>query len=266
MPSSKLRDLFQAAAKDPGPKEVHQLRTSLRRCEGVITTSTYDLSSNERDTVKRLKKLRKVAGIARDLDIQMSILTDDAFAQPRFNGAPEEFRSSLKASRDKAAKQLAKAIDKAQRKGIAKKIEKLCRNAVRELPANALATVQQQIRDIATQATLEDAEGLHEVRIALKKARYVFEAYEDESLAEIVKAMKIVHDAIGEWHDWLMFADAASDHLSKRSPLALQARRKATQLFVHAVDEATRFLGAYRLERKRPSSVRATGPATSARA
>lgn len=232
----------------------------------MITTSTYDLSSNERDTVKRLKKLRKAAGIARDLDIQMSILADAGSAQPRFHGAPETLRSSLKASRDKAGRQLAKAVDKAQRKGIAKKIEKLCRNAARELPANALANAQQQIRDIATQATLEGAEGLHEVRIALKKARYVFEAYEDESLAEIVKAMKTVHDAIGEWHDWSMFADAASEHLSKRSPLVLHARRKATQLFIHAVDEAARFLGAYRLERKRPSSVRATGPAASARA
>jgi CHAD domain-containing protein len=256
MPSNDLTDLLKAAANDPSDKETHQLRTSLRRCEGIIKTSTYCLSAKEQGVLKRLKKVRKTAGKVRDLDIHIGLLTSEEFAGSRFNGAPEELRSQLVALREKAAKRLETEIKKALRKGTARKAQKLGRKAAQGLPTDPIAVIEQPVREIAATAKLEDAASLHEVRIALKRVRYALEAYDDPSLAETVKAIKRVHDAIGEWHDWITLADAAADHLARRSPLVLHARRKAARLFVRAVDETSRFLEPYRLKRKGPASAK----------
>lgn len=260
MASNDLRDIVQSAVEDPSEKEVHLLRTSLRRCEGVIHTSAYVLSDKEQQTLKRIKKLRKMAGETRDLDIQIALLKSEEFDDSRFNGAPAELRSKLKSAREKASRRLAAAVKKALRNGVDDKAQKLCRKAKRELPPKPVTAIEHQIRALAAQTDLGDAEGLHQARIALKKVRYALEAYDDAALKETVAAMKAVHHTIGEWHDWVMLREVAEEHLSKRSPLVLHARRRVSQLFVRAADETARFFGPYLGARKPVASVK-TAPA-----
>jgi CHAD domain-containing protein len=255
MPSKSLTDWLQSANEDPSKKNVHRVRTSIRRCEGVVKASEYPPSNKEDQVLKRLKKVRKAAGYVRDLDIHLGLLGSDELQQASLSAAREQVESVLARERKEAEKDLVAELGKALANGAGKKAEKLCARASKQLPADLPVTVDKQLRALARESKLDDAEGLHNVRIELKKTRYALEARNDQALKPVVEALKKVHDAIGEWHDWTTLADIAAEHLSKRSAFVVEVRRKAASLFVKAIEETERFFAPYQAVRKAPMSV-----------
>jgi CHAD domain-containing protein len=262
MPSKSLADWLQSAYEDPSQKNVHRLRTSIRRCEGVVKASDYAPSNKEQQVLKRLKKVRKAAGVVRDLDIHLGLLESDELQQPSLIGSRQHVESVLDRERKKAEKDLAGELNKAMANGVGKKAEKLCARASKQLPSDLPVGIEKQVSILAREAKLDDAEGLHNVRIQLKRLRYALEARNDGALKPTIDSLKSVQDAIGEWHDWTTLADIAAEHLSKRSAFVVQVRRKTASLFVKAIEQTERFLTPYQAMRKGPVSVPArTQPA-----
>jgi CHAD domain-containing protein len=174
--------------------------------------------------------------------------------EPTFSAARQQIESILTDARKKAEKDLLNKLGKALSNNLVKRTQKLCARGTEQLPADLSSSVDKQLRTIAREAKLDDAEGLHEVRIQLKKIRYALESQDNEALKPTIDSLKVVHDAIGEWHDWTTLADIAAEHLPRRSPFVVQARRKTASLFVNAIEETERFFALYQALRKRPAS------------
>jgi CHAD domain-containing protein len=106
---------------------------------------------------------------------------------------------------------------------------------------------------------LLDASNLHDFRKGAKKARYVAEAGGDDPAAvAMVKAIKRVQDAIGDWHDWEVLAEEAREALGSTG-IALEedidgrvkhAYQRALRI---ANTVARRFVGEWQASRSRPS-------------
>lgn len=74
----------------------------------------------------------------------------------------------------------------------------------------------QKLRHKLVSALRQPGQDLHEIRINIKKLRYLYEAYSDylQPSADLSKAIKRAQDELGEWHDnlhWLMVSEAESD-------------------------------------------------------
>jgi CHAD domain-containing protein len=79
-------------------------------------------------------------------------------------------------------------------------------------PAGLLA-LEDFLRLVDEMPVLE-ADNLHDFRKGAKKARYVAEAGgEDPFAAAIAKAIKRIQDVIGDWHDWLVLGEEATEAL-----------------------------------------------------
>jgi CHAD domain-containing protein len=85
------------------------------------------------------------------------------------------------------------------------------RRATRK-PAGLLA-LEDFLRLVDAMPVLE-ADNLHDFRKGAKKARYVAEAGGEDPFADaIAKAIKRIQDVIGDWHDWLVLGEEASEAL-----------------------------------------------------
>jgi CHAD domain-containing protein len=216
----------------------------------VITYSHVALSSKDQRALKDLKKIRKAAGNVRDFDIQIALLQSEQFKTGSINGSAGELAGVLTAKRQKACKKLRNGLASVTKNKDLQRLDKVCRAARKSASETDLQTILVAIQDVATSADLNDAEGLHNVRIKLKKIRYALEANETESAKPLIDGLKSVHDAIGEWHDWVMLGDAARDHFPARSAIVVEIKRTAASLFVRALEMTSSFLAAFVLKKK----------------
>src|SRR5262245_29882922 len=67
--TKKLRKLLKALPNQPGPEQVHHLRTHVRRLEAGLEALGIDSRHNERRLLRTLARLRKCAGKIRDRDV-----------------------------------------------------------------------------------------------------------------------------------------------------------------------------------------------------
>lgn len=210
----RLLALLERIPSRAGKKDVHLLRTTVRRLE-------VQLEKCPSKVAKALKRIRKRAGRVRDTDVHLGLLDD----------APE----SHVASTDPAAqdwKQLRKVLKKRRSKylsSLRSTISDLAPLLRRRLPALAEAADGRELTaaeaDQQTARAREhylrwsrtvpsDPERLHRMRINTKKLRYALEPLEafPES-AELAARFKEVQDAIGTWHDWLTLQELAEKSL-----------------------------------------------------
>jgi CHAD domain-containing protein len=223
------------------------------------------LSSKHQTALKDLKKVRKAAGSVRDLDIQLGLLQSEQFRSGSINGFAAELAGLLCSKRAKEVKKLRNAITSAARNKVLQRADKLCASARAAAAKSDLQTIFAAVHDVATCADLNDAEGLHDVRIKLKKIRYALEANGTEAAQPLIDGLKRVHDAIGEWHDWVMLGDAARDHFPARSPIVVEIKRTAASLFVRALETTSAFLNTF-VAKKKPKAAHAVGSVIQIRA
>src|SRR5579871_2525680 len=71
-------DLSSAVARladdKVAPKNVHRLRTTIRRIESLVSYANPDLDRKLERSLEKMADLRKRAGKVRDLDVQASLL------------------------------------------------------------------------------------------------------------------------------------------------------------------------------------------------
>jgi CHAD domain-containing protein len=222
------RDLSGAISKvtrKPAPKNVHRLRTTIRRIESLVSYSHPDLKKKLEKSLEKMADLRKRAGKVRDLDVQIGLL--DTLG----NGSTVRDRKTLAAimekKRDRQVKRLESTVKKIQESKFFSRMERIAVQAgvVKDRPLAPLEEASAQLAVMASDFRAGSAlkpGRLHEARVTLKRIRYLAELAEESAAQKnFIRELKLVQDAVGEWHDWQALSDTAEKRFSDRVNCAL---------------------------------------------
>ena len=247
-------------------KNVHRLRTTIRRVQTLVSFTHPDLGKKQQKALDELQVLRKRAGKVRDLDIQTGLL--GSIGNRSASADRRALLDMLKKKRARQAERLTAALKKLETSKFLKRLEKITEKAVDGAPdkaAEPLEAAQNELTELANEYSsrqvLKPAR-LHELRIKLKMLRYRAElAVESADQKDFVDKVKSVQDAIGEWHDWEMLAESAEKQFEERINCALliEIRSLLAARFSAATNAALNLLTACVAPgKKKPSSVAGT--------
>jgi CHAD domain-containing protein len=243
-PVKKLRKLLNKLKRDSTPKNVHELRTSVRRFEATFRALDLDGAGAPKSLVKDLDVLRKRAGKIRDMDI----LTEFA-ASHRLKGEEEchvRLLEHLGSRRQKQARKLHNDL-KQHGASLRKQLEQTSSRIIKLLDGknaraaeNATSHAAATAVRLSTQLALPprlNKTNLHPYRLKVKELRNIVQMAQAPSPHELLKALGEVKDAIGEWHDYAELVKVASKHLTHGSQCALLSdlRRTAERKYAHAL-------------------------------
>ncbi|HEY2115226.1 MAG TPA: CHAD domain-containing protein [Candidatus Angelobacter sp.] len=224
------KDLSGAISKvtgKPAPKVVHRLRTTIRRIESLVSYSHPDLKKKLERSLEKMADLRKRAGKVRDLDVQMGLL------KTLGNGSTVRDRKILVAilekKRERQVKRLESTINKIQESKFFSRMERIAVHAgvVKDGKDRPLAPLEEAIAQLAVMAGdfarhALKPNRLHEARVTLKRIRYLAELAEESTAQKnFIRELKLVQDAVGEWHDWQELTGTAEKRFSDRVNCAL---------------------------------------------
>lgn len=215
------------------PKNVHHLRTTIRRMESLVSYSNPELGKKLERSLAKMADLRKRAGKVRDLDVQIELL------HVLGNGSTVRDRKTLaellEKKRDRQVSRLVGVVKKVQDSKFFSRIQRVAEEldqtkAEKVLPQAPLAEAKSQLAEMATDFSAHQVikiSRLHDARISLKKIRYLAEAAEEsQEQKDFTRQLKIVQDAIGDWHDWQELTATAEKRFSDRvnCPLLREVR------------------------------------------
>jgi CHAD domain-containing protein len=263
------KDLSKAASKlkdEASPKSVHRLRTTVRRIESLAGYFHPRLSKKQEKTLRELTALRKRAGKVRDLDVQAGLL--DAIA----NGSSASDRVALKQAlatrRARRAERLVSAIKKLDLAKDCERLRRLAEKVKVVSQSDVVDTLEQAKADLTSLAeTFTTSEylkpkRLHEVRLRIKKIRYLAESGDSSPEQQrFLQQLKSVQDATGDWHDWELLTRTAEKQFGNRMncPLLVEIRSLFSARYSAAASAVARLFAAQTSEvpRKQPRSATA---------
>ena len=230
---NKLKKTLNDAATEPDPTAVHQLRTTIRRVETRLPVEKQTAKLH-----KALKRLRRRAGRVRDVDVQITALSKLRFDEG--SSARQSVLRGLQKQRIRQQKKLASLItdelnDKlpgrmTRARGVFPSVSTTA-DAARPI---AVQRATDEFLELVAKAELTE-EHLHAFRVNCKRIRYALEPYEDEVGAEeVLRLLKTIQDAIGEWHDWVTLSATAQKTVPGNS-LVKVIQTRAKSLFVEAL-------------------------------
>jgi CHAD domain-containing protein len=247
---SLTTDLQKSVARlerDVTARDVHRLRTTIRRLESVIGYTNPDVGKKQQKALDKLEELRKRAGKVRDLDIQIGLMAAIA------NGSTANDRRTmtdfLKARRHRQAIRLVaelRELDHRVFPRLAKISEQIEGLSLQRKESSPLAQARSQLMGMARRAPARPSirpARLHEMRISLKRIRYTVElAEESGEKKQLLEELKPVQDAIGEWHDWETLVATAEKQFRGRvnCPLLVEMRSLYSARFSSATSAVTR--------------------------
>jgi CHAD domain-containing protein len=210
------------------PKNVHRVRTTIRRIESLVSYANPDLDKKLERTLEKMADLRKLAGKVRDLDVQVGLL--GALA----NGSTVRDRKSLTEllgkKRDRQAGRLISSIKKVQDSKFFVRLNRIAeesgsvpegKNRPLAPLAEAKAQLVEMAKDFSSHQTIKLSR-LHTARVNLKRIRYLAElAEESAEQKNFIRELKSVQDAVGDWHDWQELANTAEKRFSDRVNCAM---------------------------------------------
>jgi CHAD domain-containing protein len=253
--------LVAVAATEVGA--VHKLRTTTRRVEAqmqlleLMATGDNrmrlpDYAAEAQAVRSRLKKVRRAAGVVRDLDVQTTIIRMDAPLKSAVHkGSPgdtvrrqaKQLRKHLEDAREHEAQKL-QLILKAEEHKVAANLRSLeealkpaktstappttlsshvhhwfaqVTNPLLKRPKKKGETERDSLR-LAIEGLDEDA--LHAVRKAAKLCRYMAESAPEGSAAHgLAERFESMQEAGGRWHDWLLLEQLAHHFHGKGAEL-----------------------------------------------
>lgn len=249
---TELTTTFEAAVLEclarPRKRTVHHLRTSTRRIEAQLELLSLlpHLPPHKKPGDKALKllgKIRQAAGKVRDLDVQADLVQKQVSGNNASTALRTEARDlvrSVKKQRDTEADALLALLQKQESK-LPLAMEDL-HDAL--APAESISITEPNLIDVvktwyaenvpalpptSSQQNGSATERLHDIRKKAKLARYLAEsAPKNAAKAHRLAAQyEDLQQAGGEWHDWLLLAEIASDHIGKSSKLAARFNANA---------------------------------------
>jgi CHAD domain-containing protein len=266
--SERLRAGLSSAlvrlADEISPKRVHRLRTTIRRIESLIAFSEPEMGKKLEKAMEQLSALRKRAGRVRDLDVQLGLL--GAIGNTSASGDRRLLADALKSKRAKQVERLRAAVAEAKEQKVRAIFDALnaqSADAPKMLDESG-EPFERAKRAIAVLAaeyasqTKPKAGALHEIRIRLKKIRYLAELGEESvGQKEFLAALKSVQDALGAWHDWEELAKAAEKQFGNRMncPFLVEVRALFAAKRSAALAAVSDLLGAWQSAPPRKQAV-----------
>jgi CHAD domain-containing protein len=228
------RQLSKLASR-PQPQNIHRFRTYTRRLEAVLGELASEVGGNEKKLLKSLTQLRRRAGHVRDLDVQISALRSLKIPQE-----PERKAQLLRTLTDirvKREKKLHQALDKDTLRELRRRLKKAQRGSF-DREADPVGLGIKLFAQVTKPQVALTEEVLHKYRTAGKRIRYVVESAERVPAAtEMLATLKVMQDALGDWHDWLMLTQTADKLFGdvQRTPLLTALLNVTGAKFRHAV-------------------------------
>ncbi len=207
--------------KDEDPEPLHQMRVGARRLRTALQVFEMAIALPTSASNKRLRDVARVLGGVRDLDVQMASLRDEYQAQvnKREQQCIDEVIKSLKKRRKKAFSKIEKAfrepLYQELKSAFCDWLEHPQYTPIAKLPLTAL--LPDLLSPLLSHLLLhpgwlvsvneafgENAVMLHELRKALKHARYQTEFFVPcfgENFRKWVKEVKELQDRLGQFQD-----------------------------------------------------------------
>jgi len=235
----KLRKSLRNLPKHPSPKQVHSLRTSIRRAEAILDVLIVGKNSDKNCLRNAIKPVRKKAGHVRDMDVLIAFTAK--LSKEIDDLCVVQLIEHLSRERIRSANKLLKTFSKTKKP--ARRCLKECsylveiqfsaakkrKHAIHEIPAEALTHAYSLWMDLSEWPQLT-AENLHPFRLKVKELRYVLQLFSNQDKG-FIGALGRAKDAIGEWHDWHALSMVAVDILKNHAdcPLAMKIRSATKQ-------------------------------------
>jgi CHAD domain-containing protein len=253
-PVRKLRKLLKKMPRQPTPEHVHQLRTNSRRLETMLESLALD--RREHRLLKGIAKIRRKAGGVRDMDVLIGYVPG-----VRNNGREEcrvRLLEHLGDTRRKEAKKLytvaarkrkqvraaLKRVDRRLEKSLCEKQGRRCDSGTTRSQATAAALV---LESQLMQPNRLTRQNLHPYRLKVKELQNVLRLGEGSENQEFLKALGVVKQAIGEWHDWEELRGIAEEvlHNGSECELIREIRNLCQQKYEKALAQSHRMREKY---------------------
>jgi CHAD domain-containing protein len=248
------------------PEAVHQLRTTIRRLETLLATTSAAPGRKERKLLKDLARLRRRAGKVRDLDVQIEALSSlrlESSARAR-----AKLMAFLEKARARREKKLLAALESEADDGLQQRLKLVFARLQQESPKPAagaekrfLAAALAKFAAVVKERLPLSEANLHNFRMECKRVRYLAEmAGEGPAVAAVTEPLKRIQDAIGVWHDWLTLTATAESVLSHEGqvPLLSALRANVRSRYLEALritaDAKRALLAKQETELRRPTS------------
>lgn len=211
------------AARDEDADGVHDLRVASRRLRAVLAEhkNLFDKQA-VRKVRERARRVTRALGRPRELDVSIEVtlrLRNGLHGPARY--AASHLLRQLQAQRAGQSSAIANTADQVDSPKFRKAVKTLLKSgpkpgkldlgrAARSLRKRYRAVVAAHV---AWQEGRTD-ESLHALRIEFKKLRYTCEIYRDVNgghLDNFIASLKEVQESLGEWHDYCILRDYASE-------------------------------------------------------
>jgi CHAD domain-containing protein len=221
-----LEHFLALCIEETEPESVHQLRVSIKRLKTVLQL-TGQLSGNETDIVaakiKPLRKLFKIAGCLRDVQVQQKLIPEYEAA---LNLDFERYRKFLDKLEKQFVKKFTSFIGKSKpihrlnagREWIEKSLSVLTPDEIRDGAEQLLASRCSTVKQILAQKP--DDEKLHKIRILIKQMRYILSIMRRNNPDYPEKIVKLAdlnepEILLGKWHDIVVGIAYLKDFIEK---------------------------------------------------
>jgi CHAD domain-containing protein len=217
-------------------ESVHGFRTTSRRLQTLLEQLLPERERNQKKLLKMLNRIRRRAGKVRDLDVQLAALRSLKIPQePR---RKTQLMHGLIELRVKQEKKLRNLLTKDVIREIRKRLKRGAKELRPETSRDALSVARSMVNEIVRPAGPVTEDLLHQYRIVVKRARYAAEfAPQSAEATRLIGQLKLLQDAVGNWHDWLTLTQAASKRLGdvNQSSLVAALHNVTGGKFRHAV-------------------------------
>ena len=233
--AKRLEAALSVGVATPAARAVHELRSSTRRVEAqlellAMVKGLPSYRAESEKVLRRLEKLRGLAGRVRDCDVQDKLLKDEDQAMSSAIEAPsdlakvqQKLRKRIGRNRQRVERKLVAAIEQ-QLPKLARNTEELLKalKPARELkvPVDDLLTTIERKMQRMLRSPDKGEEHLHDLRKAAKRARYQCESMPGPQASAMAKRLEDLQDAGGAWHDLLDLATLFHKELGAEHPLS----------------------------------------------
>ena len=221
---SALTDEVSLERANPGadPEHVHQIRVHSRRAAAALLAFSDSLPSEPTATLsRRLRRLRKSAGEARDLDVWSAELRKRRSAtKGKQRRAIDFLLRRLRKSRRTAQKALDRTLRKIDVAALREWAEQSIRSRTgqsdqgaefRGLAQARLKEAADELFRLHSQARPTSWKSLHAIRIAGKRLRYCMDIFRPcfagSNYEELYRRLKALQELLGTMNDDRGFAD-----------------------------------------------------------
>jgi CHAD domain-containing protein len=201
----RVNNRIKKYLKDPKAKNIHDLRTSIRRLDAAYSTlpKKYRTGSSMSTYILSCKELFKINSEIRDLDIIYEKLQ-----KYPLNDSRNKIIDSLKetqVTKLEYAKNIALALNNTDASKLLDEIkvtQKELEKRYNKIVANLISKIETNFPIVITDPT--KIEELHDLRKACKKLRYMLELLpiENRKALEMRKTLQKIQDSLGMIHDY----------------------------------------------------------------